>query len=537
MDEQKQIAQELAALLKQHQEGIALAWAEAIHQLPDSNYRECPLEELRASTVRGLDAVMEMLATNSHAALKVYITHTYVTRIQMGFDVSEVIHALLLCRNAILHTLWRVHPADSTIAQALAAQVDSVLRWAISDLSELYIAAERRLLQEQQTRTAMILDMVRIANSTLELDEVLSHVAESIAAAMGVQNCGFFLVDEEQGTITPKLEVTVPAVRNAASEQGRSSIPMPRPITTFNTLIRQVVGQKEPSFCFNVQTDSRFDMQPLQQLGFKSVLAIPFIVKGRVVAVAFALTLDDCHAFTDEQIELARSLADSVALAIENARLYQEMEQLVVTKERARLSWEIHDDLAPTLGAMQLKASLVDGLLSDGQIVHARSNILELQDMISDAYTDVREEIFNLRAIVSPGIRFLPMLREYLDDYRIHYGLDVQLEIKAGGEIVLAGAAQVQVIRIIQETLTNVRKHAKTNRARVCIERDNGYVHISVEDEGQGFDQAHIMGRDRQYVGLQVMRELAESIGGTLTLESQPDEGTIVVLQVPLAST
>ena len=199
MDEQKQIAQELAALLKQHQEGIALAWAEAIHQLPDSNYRECPLEELCASAVRGLDAVMETLTTNSHAALKVYITHTYVTRIQMGFDVSEVIHALLLCRNAILHTLWRVHPADSTIAQALAAQVDIVLRWAISDLSELYITSEHRLLQEQQTRTAMILDMVRIANSTLELDEVLSHVAESIAAAMGVQNCGFFLVDEEQG--------------------------------------------------------------------------------------------------------------------------------------------------------------------------------------------------------------------------------------------------------------------------------------------------------------------------------------------------
>lgn len=536
MDKQKQIAQELATLLKQHQEEVALAWAEAIHRLPDSHYREYPLKELRTSTLRGIEAVVETLATNSHAALEAYVTHTYVARVQMGFDISEVIHALMLCRNAILYTLWRIHPAGSSTAQALAAQMDVVLRWAISHLSELYIASERQLLQEQQARTAMISNMIRVANSTLELDEVLSHVAEGIATAIGVQNCGFFLVDEEQGTITPKLEVTVPAVRNAASEQVRLSMLLPRPITTFNALLRQVVGQKEPSFCFNVQTDPRFDMRPLQQLGFKSVLAIPFVVKGRVVAVAYALTLEDCLTFTEGQIELARSLADAAALAIENARLYQQMEQLVVTRERARLSWEIHDDLAPTLGAIQLKASMIEGLLSGGQVEQARATILELEDMISDAYTDVREAIFNLRAIVSPSTKFLSTLREYLDDYRLHYGLDVQLEVKDGGEILLAGAIQVQVIRIVQEMLTNVRKHARTNRAHVCIERDNEHIRISVKDEGQGFDPARAMERDRQYVGLQVMRERAESIGGTLTLDSQPDKGTIVVLQAPLAS-
>ena len=536
MDKQKQIAQELAALLKQHREEIALTWAEAIHQLPDSHYRDYPLQELHTSTLRGIDAVVETLATDSHAALEAYVTDTYVNRIHLGFDISEVIHALMLCRNAILHILWRIHPAGSSIAQALAAQMDIVLRWAISHLSELYIASERKLLQEQQTRTAMISDMVRVASSTLELDEVLSHVANGIATAIGVQTCGFFLVDEEQGTITPKLEVTIPALRDATSEQVRLSMLLPRPLTTFNALFRQVVGQKEPSFCFNVQTDPRFDTRPLQQLGFKSVLAIPFVVKGCVVAVAYALTLEECQAFTEEQIELARSLADAAALAIENARLYQQKEQLVVMKERARLSWEIHDDLAPTLGAIQLKTSVVEGLLSGGQVEQARITILELEDMISDAYTNVREAIFNLRAIISPGTGFLSTLREYLDDYRQHYGLDVQLEVRDEENVELAGAVQVQVIRIVQEMLTNVRRHARTNRAHVCVERGNGHVRISVEDEGQGFDPARLMEQDSQYVGLQVMRERAESIGGTLTLDSQPDKGTVVVLEAPLAS-
>jgi signal transduction histidine kinase len=536
MDKQKQIAQELATLLKQHQEEIALTWAEAIHHLPDSHYREYPVKELLTSTLRGIEAVVETLETTSHVALEAYVTHTYVNRVHLGFDISEVIHALMLCRNAILHVLWRIYPAGSATVQDLAAQMDIVLRWAISHLSELYIASERRLLQEQETRTAMISDMIRVASSTLELDEVLSHVANGIATAIGVQTCGFFLVDEEQGTITPKLEVTVPAVRDATSEQVRLSMLLPRPLTTFNALFRQVVGQKEPSFCFNVQTDPRFDTRPLQQLGFKSVLAIPFVVKGRVVALAYALTLEDCLAFTDEQIELARSLADAAALAIENARLYQQMEQLVVTRERARLSWEIHDDLAPTLGAIQLKTSMVEGLLAGGQVEQAKATVLELEDMISAAYTDVREAIFNLRAITSPGAEFLSTLQEYLDDYRQHYGLEAQLEVRDGEAIELAGAVQVQVIRIVQEMLTNVRRHARTNIAHVCVERDNEHVRISVEDEGQGFDPARVMEQDSQYVGLQVMRERAESIGGTLTLDSQPDEGTVVVLEVPLAS-
>ena len=104
MNEQKHIAQELATFLKQHREEIARIWAESIHQLPESHYRELPLEELYTATLGSLDAVMETLTTNSHAALKEYLTNTYVTRIQMGFDVSEVIHALLLCRNAGIST-------------------------------------------------------------------------------------------------------------------------------------------------------------------------------------------------------------------------------------------------------------------------------------------------------------------------------------------------------------------------------------------------------------------------------------------------
>jgi len=535
MDYQEHIARNLAAMLKQHRQEITQAWIEAIHHLPDSHYYEQSPVQIHTCVARGFDSVVAALTTNSRAAVRAYLTGVCFSRVQMGFDVYAVIWALLVCRNAVLPILWGVNAADSTTEQRFVTQIDVVLSWMLSDLTELYTASEHRLLQEQQARTALVSDMVRIASASLDLNEVLSHVADGIATAVGVQHCGFFLVDEEQGTITPKLDIAVPAVRSAASRQNTLSTSLPQPVTMFGALIRHVIKRKEPSLCLSVQADPGFDMQPIRDLGFKSVLAVPFVVQRRVVAVAIALTLEDCPAFTEEQIELAHSLADAAALAIENARLYQQREQWAVTEERARLSREIHDDLAPTLGSLQLRASFIAELLSDGQVVQALANLSELQDMISEAYTDVREEIFSLRAGVSPGMEFLPALREYLADYQEHYGMDVQFEIEDKGEALLAGSAQVQVIRIIQEALTNVRKHARTNRASVRIERDNGYIRVCVQDGGQGFEPAGVLARDRQYIGLQVMRERAESIGGTLTLESQTGTGTTVVLVVPVA--
>ena len=534
MDDDRRRAHDLAALLGQHQQEIIHAWVKAVYELPDSPYLERPAEELHASVMRGLDAIIVALTSESRSQLTNYLADVYLTRREMGIGVQEVVQVLLLCRGAVLPIVRREYRLDLDAAQALATQVDIVLSWMISDLTGSYVTAEGRILKAKQARTDLVLNIIRIATSTLQLDAVLTHVADAIATAIGVQYCGFFLVDEEHGTITPKLEVTVPAVRGAA-EIGAFAPHLPQPITTFGALVSDVVGQQEPSVCFNVQTDSRFDLDPLRELGFKSVLAIPFVIEGRVIAVAFALTLEECLAFTDEQIELAHSLAGAAALAIENARLYQQLEQMAVTGERTRLSREIHDDLAPTLGALQLVASMTADQLDGGRIEQARASVRELQEMISDAYTDVREEIFKLRAAVSPDAGFLPTLREYLDDYRMHYGIDIAIDASGARDAVLTGTALVQVIRIVQESLTNIRKHARTARASVRIESTNAHMRIVVQDEGQGFDLSSVTTPDRQYVGLQVMRERAESIGGTLLVDSQPGRGTRVVLDVPVA--
>ena len=127
-------------------------------------------------------------------------------------------------------------------------------------------------------------------------------------------------------------------------------------------------------------------------------------------------------------------------------------------------------------------------------------------------------------------------MREYLAEYRAHYGLDARVIIQDEALTQFRSEAGVQVHRIIQEALTNVRKHAKSTQAHVRFEREGNSVRITVEDNGRGFNPAELNEEDgRQCYGIQIMRERAEGIGGTLEFISRVNEGTRVVLRVPTA--
>jgi signal transduction histidine kinase len=113
-------------------------------------------------------------------------------------------------------------------------------------------------------------------------------------------------------------------------------------------------------------------------------------------------------------------------------------------------------------------------------------------------------------------------------------GIDTQLTIESG--LLLPASAELQLVRIIQESLTNVRKHSKATTARIDIRRRDGAFVVSIVDDGVGFNPAIRLRSEFPRFGLSTMRERAEGIGGTFTIESVPGQGTTVRAQVPVAS-
>jgi signal transduction histidine kinase len=239
--------------------------------------------------------------------------------------------------------------------------------------------------------------------------------------------------------------------------------------------------------------------------------------------------------FTDEDERGVTLFAAQAAVAMENARLHGQVQALAAVGEPERMARELHDSLAQALGYVRLQTATAREGLARGHDDVAEAALMQIGDVAGDAYGEVREAILGLR---SGGERSLvDALGEYVRRYREQ--TDVEVSFEVGPHVAalrLAPAVEVQLVRIIQEAVANVRKHARTAQARLRLDLVTGAsgprLRALVADDGQGFDLQH--SRREAHYGLAIMRERAEGVGGRLEIVSSPGRGTRVLVDMPI---
>jgi len=242
-------------------------------------------------------------------------------------------------------------------------------------------------------------------------------------------------------------------------------------------------------------------------------------------------------AFTERDRSTLSTLAGLAAIAITAARLREHERQGAILAERDRIARELHDSLAQVLGSTHLR---LRGLLARPDLAdrpRVAAELTELAEVAEEAYRDVREAILGLRE-ASRRRGLLESLEAFLEKYSLQSGVKTHLETDITAEPDLPTNSEIQLIRVIQEALTNVRKHARAKTARVRIKsgEDGGGLTIVIEDDGRGFDPTTTtVHRDGGY-GLQTMRERIELVGGTLRVDSAVGRGTRVIAIVPEAT-
>ena len=264
-----------------------------------------------------------------------------------------------------------------------------------------------------------------------------------------------------------------------------------------------------------------------------SFLAVP-LERGERFLGLVEVMIRKPQTFRQTDAQLLTRLAHHVVVAIENAQLYHQLRYLAALEERDRLAREMHDHLAQSLGYINVRAAMTDDLLTSGKNEQALENVRELKRAAKVAYTDVREEIFNLRTAVTVPNNFFATLQEYLVEYRTHYGVNVELMVEGPQLCEFEAETGSQLLRIIQEALGNVRKHSGASFVRIHFHQAGAQVMVCIEDNGQGFSPDEVPKANGQHYGLQIMRERAESVGGSLKLESLPGQGTRVLVYVPV---
>jgi two-component system nitrate/nitrite sensor histidine kinase NarX len=237
--------------------------------------------------------------------------------------------------------------------------------------------------------------------------------------------------------------------------------------------------------------------------------------------------------FTERDRGFLRTLASLAGITLSSAQMREGARQRAVLNERTRIAREMHDSLAQVLGAVHLRLRALEtgvGTLPDDRVV---AEVEALADICAEAYQDVRETILGLRDAVHHAERSLEdNLRAYLDSYSTQSGISARLANEVGHAVSLSPRAEVHVIRIVQESLTNVRKHARARSVLVSIRGSETSTSFVVEDDGIGFDLDRTVGSQDGY-GLFTMRDRAALIGGTVHIDSAPGRGTTVTASVP----
>jgi len=218
------------------------------------------------------------------------------------------------------------------------------------------------------------------------------------------------------------------------------------------------------------------------------------------------------------------------------ARLLDQERVVATLRERERLAREFHDGIGQVLGYLSMQAQSVRSRLRAGDGEKADALLARLVEVAQDAHAEVRESILDLKAASAEGWSFIPTLDQYLRDLRTDHGIETELVIAERiDDNAFEAHAAVQLLRVLQEALTNARRHGGATAIRVSIEREDSKVRIMVADDGSGFDPTRLEVGQHGHFGLAFMRERMEQIGGHVEIDSGQGAGTRVVLEVPLS--
>ncbi|MDH3443587.1 MAG: histidine kinase [Deltaproteobacteria bacterium] len=211
------------------------------------------------------------------------------------------------------------------------------------------------------------------------------------------------------------------------------------------------------------------------------------------------------------------------------------LKRLAILEERERIARELHDSVAQSLAFLNLKLAELESAQGKTGALAIERTVSDMRKIVGDAYDDVRQAIFGLRTLLSDNAGLVHSLTEFIHDFSVMRQISIDLRIPNPGAIQFTPQAEVQLIRVIQEALTNVAKHAKAKKSVVSLEQDGDWARIIVEDDGKGFSLDHVKNMGFHF-GVKTMRERTEAVGGEFTIESVLGKGTRVIVRLPLES-
>ena len=383
------------------------------------------------------------------------------------------------------------------------------------------VAEKTRDLAQRNRELGTLYDVATLLNRASPIENACRQFLKKVQALLGAQAGAVRLVEPASRQIHMYIHEGL-AQDFAKSEQCMS----------FGECLCGEAAQRSKSMIENLSAvEDENIVYGCQRQGFRTVTIFPIRFRNQLLGL-FNLYFARERAVTKAERQMLEALGRHLGVAIENHRLISRVKEVAIAEERNLLAQELHDSIAQSLAFLNIEAQMLADALKRADTDEAQGLLGEIRKGIEESYENVRELLVHFRTRVKHEDIALT-IRQTLERFEVQTGIRTRFS-ESGTAVPLPLDSQLQVVHILQEALSNVRKHADATAVEVSMRR-NGAYEFSVNDNGAGFDPKIVEAPGERHIGLRIMRERAQRIGGEVVIDAAPGRGTRVKLVLPLS--
>lgn len=446
-----------------------------------------------------------------------------------GMTTRSLVAAPLMVRGNITGVIEAVNKTSGVFDQHDVEVLEAMA-------SSAAIAAENARLYQMEKEQREFAETLREVGatlaSTLNTDTVLDRLLEQVSRVVPNDVADIMLIEGNDARIA--------RWRGYDRHGADASVTDVRfPVKDVSHL-RQMAESGEPTVIPDTHTDLNWIIYPGVDW-LHSYAGAPICIRDRVIGF-LSVNSATPNFFGPQHAQRLRTFANQAAIALENARLFEEERRTadrlqalsrrlvgVQETERSRIARELHDEVSQALTSMMVNLRLLEQEAERPKAV--ADHVAKLKRMTDTVLENLHRLAADLRPASLDHLGLVAALRQYIQAFGHQHNLDVQFEAVGLEGVRMPTDVETALYRIVQEALTNVARHARAGRVDVVLERRQDQLVVIVEDNGAGFDPNIVSQSDR--LGLVGMRERAEMLGGTLVVESEIGTGTTVLVEVP----
>lgn len=446
---------------------------------------------------------------------------------------DRALHVYLSVEGIVRGTITFVFAAEAAPSDLDEREFSDIIHFFVANaLRSQYLYTTRKQLNQIH----LLYQISQAITSTLDLKTVFHQTTELAASILQAQAATLFSIDTKQREL-----VFMVAKGTAAPALEEKRIPITQGVVGW------VATHGQPLIVNNTQKSKLFNSTVDSQTGFstRNIVCVPLRMHDRTVGVLEVLNKEGDDSFTTSDAEWLTTMGQQIAIALENAQLYenlrQEQDRIIKAQEEVRnqLARELHDNTAQMLSLIIMNMDLARQLLEKGKLEKVATELQRIEEYAKQANREVRTLLFELRPIILESRGLIPALHAYHRQLQASMDCNIHLDAPSlGFELSMQGANII--FSIIQEAMNNIRKHARARNVWIRVSTNAEHLRFDIEDDGVGFDPDAISGNydDRGSFGLLNMRERAAMLSGYIEVQSpriHAARGTLITGFIPLS--